>query len=152
MFVQIASGSDRGPRRSRRAAAVVETAFVLPLAMLLMMGIFEYGRFMMARHLIANSAREGARLASAGIEDYTTTQIQDLVLERLSAIQLTDLSVAIYRTDGTGADLGAWTDAAFGQGIAVKVNANFHPIVPSFGILPNPVPLEALSIFRSEAD
>lgn len=152
MFVAPKRRSALGPHRSRRAAAVVETAFVLPIAMLMMMGIFEYGRFMMARHLVSNAAREGARLASSGIEDYTTAQIQSYVQKRLSATQLSNLSVSVYRTNGTGANLGSWTDAAFGQGIAVRVNANFRPIIPTFGILPNPVPLQTLSIFRSEAD
>jgi hypothetical protein len=65
MCVKRLSGPTVRPKRSRRAAAVVETAFVLPLAMLLIMGIFEYGRFMMARH-----PSPAGRYTSAGFANH----------------------------------------------------------------------------------
>ena len=43
----------------RRGATLVETAFVLSLCILFLLGIFEYGRFVFLRHVLTNAAREG---------------------------------------------------------------------------------------------
>lgn len=56
----------RLPRRGRarrRGATTVEAAFVLPLFLLFIMGIYEYGRYLMVLHVATNAARDGARLA-----------------------------------------------------------------------------------------
>src|SRR5437879_4600036 len=49
--------------RQRRAAALVETAIVLPLLLLLILGIIELGRAVMVKEILVNGAREGARAA-----------------------------------------------------------------------------------------
>lgn len=50
-------------RTRRRAAAAVETAFVLILATSLIFGVFEYCRLLMDWSLLNNAAREGCRYA-----------------------------------------------------------------------------------------
>jgi Flp pilus assembly protein TadG len=65
--------------RKRRGAAVVETAVVLNVLLLMVLGIFEYGRLVMIRQLMLNAAREGARMAVVGTSSnppVTTAQIQ----------------------------------------------------------------------------
>jgi Flp pilus assembly protein TadG len=52
--------------RSRRAAATVELAVLLPLFMSLLFGIWEVGRFADAMMILQGGAREGARQAAAG--------------------------------------------------------------------------------------
>lgn len=47
----------------RRGAATVETALVLPVFFMVMLGIVEIGRFFMVSQLMTNAAREGARIA-----------------------------------------------------------------------------------------
>lgn len=47
----------------RRAAAAVETAFVLILATSMIFGVFEYCRLLMDWSLLNNGAREGCRFA-----------------------------------------------------------------------------------------
>jgi hypothetical protein len=51
----------RIPRSKRRGAALVEMAFVLPIALLFLLGIMEYGRYMMVRQVMEAASREGAR-------------------------------------------------------------------------------------------
>jgi Flp pilus assembly protein TadG len=50
-------------RATRRGVTVVEMAFVLGIALLLLFGIIEYARFVFFLHVAQNAAREGARFA-----------------------------------------------------------------------------------------
>ncbi|MCI0455362.1 MAG: pilus assembly protein [Gemmataceae bacterium] len=52
-----------GKLAGRHGAALVETAAVLIVFLLLLFGVLEYCRFLFMRELIANAAREGARFA-----------------------------------------------------------------------------------------
>lgn len=52
--------------RERRGALVVETAVILPLLMVVMLGVWEVGRIIQVKQMMVNSAREGARLAAGG--------------------------------------------------------------------------------------
>ncbi|MBZ0258666.1 pilus assembly protein, partial [bacterium] len=44
-----------------RGSATVEFALVLPILMLLLFGIIEFGRVLSVQHLLNTAAREGAR-------------------------------------------------------------------------------------------
>src|SRR5205807_1594103 len=57
--------------RSRTAAVTVETALVLPIALLFILGIFEYGRYLMTMQLMNNAAREGVRYAVTHLQPVT---------------------------------------------------------------------------------
>jgi Flp pilus assembly protein TadG len=48
----------------RRGAAAVEMAFMMPLLLGLIVGVWEVGRFVQVTEIMNNAAREGARLAS----------------------------------------------------------------------------------------
>lgn len=50
-------------RRGERGAAAVEMAIVLPLLILLLGGIVDFGRAFMREVILTNAAREGARVA-----------------------------------------------------------------------------------------
>lgn len=50
-------------RRSERGQSLVETALVLPILLIILMGIFDFGRAIYAYNAVSNSAREAARLA-----------------------------------------------------------------------------------------
>lgn len=52
--------------RAQKGAALVEFAIVLPLLMLLLMGIMEFGMIMHDYIMLAQGAREGARTAAVG--------------------------------------------------------------------------------------
>lgn len=47
----------------RTGASAVEMAIVLPVFLMVVFGIIEFGRAMMVAQLVTNAAREGARLA-----------------------------------------------------------------------------------------
>lgn len=62
--------------RTRRedGAALVETAFVLPIMLLVSVGIFEFGRAYQTWQVITNATREGARVAV--LPEYTDDSVK----------------------------------------------------------------------------
>lgn len=50
-------------RRREAGQSMVEVAFVLPVLLLILLGIFDFGRAIYAYNTVANAAREAARLA-----------------------------------------------------------------------------------------
>jgi Flp pilus assembly protein TadG len=62
-------GRDRGRPARDRGAAAVEFALVLPLLLLLVFGLIDFGRALNAQITLTQAAREGARLAALGEPD-----------------------------------------------------------------------------------
>ena len=50
-------------RQNQRGAALIETAFTLPIILLICVGIFEFGRAYQTWQVLTNAAREGARVS-----------------------------------------------------------------------------------------
>ena len=148
----------------RRGATVVETAFVLLIALILTFAIYDFGRYFMLSQLVTNAAREGARQAVATTNTPTTATIQNTVIQYLATQNFTDSSgnafsasdvVVIQVNPATGAPTSPdsnWYDAPFGSGIMVQVNAKFTPLFPTFGFLPSPVKLQGTAVMSSEAN
>lgn len=55
--------------QSNRGQAVVETALILPVIILLFFGLIEFGRAISSYMIIQNAAREGVRLGITGASD-----------------------------------------------------------------------------------
>jgi Flp pilus assembly protein TadG len=73
--------------RQKRGQSVVELALVLPLLLLVLFGITEFGRAWMTQNVLTSAAREGARLAVVTAPDV------GLVTARVTAngeLQLSD--------------------------------------------------------------
>jgi Flp pilus assembly protein TadG len=139
-----------GPRR-RRGVTLVEMAIVVGVCLLLLLAIFEYGRFVMVKQLVENATREGARQAIVSTNTLTTQDIQNTVTYYLVGQPVQSLNIQVYKADpSTGANLGAWNSAQFGDGIAVQVTASYKPMLPTFGFLPATVSINAESLMRSE--
>src|SRR5215469_15927355 len=62
--------SRRGSASSERGAAAVEFALLLPLLLLLVFGIIDFGRAINAQITITQAAREGARAHALGDPDW----------------------------------------------------------------------------------
>lgn len=56
-------------RRKQRGQELVEFALILPLLLLLMVGIFEFGYVVFAYNTLSNAVREGARYGSVHPDD-----------------------------------------------------------------------------------
>jgi Flp pilus assembly protein TadG len=118
----------------------------------------------MVRQLAQNAVRDGARTAVTGTTTQTTSAIQSQVLADLAgqpllngsgqALQTSDIQV--YRADPTTGNQNAtdstWTDAGFGDAIAVKISGTYKPILPTFGFLPASVPITVEAMMLCEAN
>ena len=82
----------RAGRSGERGQALLETAFILPLIMLVSVSIFEFGRAFQTLQVLTNAAREGARVAI--LPSATTTDVQSRVTAYLVAGQLANSSNA----------------------------------------------------------
>ena len=63
-------------KSSERGAAIVELAIVLPLLLVMLAGMVEFGLLFYNKQVITNASREGAR---AGIAQTTTDDIKTIV-------------------------------------------------------------------------
>ena len=83
-----------------RGAALIETAFIMPLLLLLSVSVFEFGRAFQYWQVLTNAAREGARIAV--LPGTSDAAIASRVQTYLSAGQLAEPDnaiVAIVRND-----------------------------------------------------
>jgi Flp pilus assembly protein TadG len=138
---------------------MVETALVLGMFLMVVLGICEYGRLLMTLDLLKHAAREGARYACVHSYDASVADIQDRVDQALGGQgkQLEGYdkttSIEVYRADAlTGENLGTWSNAKFGEAIKVRVSGNYKPIVPGFLLMPTTLAIEGECIMRSEAN
>lgn len=88
---------------ARRGAAVVELALVLPVFLLIVMGIVEFGRAMMVGQLLTNGARHGARRAVVeGSTNASVTQdVHDFLTGTLN-VPSGDIAVQVEVEPGPG--------------------------------------------------
>jgi hypothetical protein len=112
----------RSPVSSEAGAAAVELAFVMPVALLLLMGIIQFGALLFLQNTMVNVANDVARRVSVG--DLTTTAGEALAEERLAGWNATftvnvteptsnDIQVAISvpLADAAIVDFGHFLDA-----------------------------------------
>lgn len=87
----------------RRGAAAVEMAVVLPLFMMIVLGIIEFGRAMMVGQLVTNAARHGSRLSivDGSTNASVTTAVKDFVSNSVGVVA-SDITVVITVEPGTG--------------------------------------------------
>lgn len=98
---------------SRRGAVAVEAAVVLPVLLILMLGIWEVGRFVQVDQVLVNSAREGARLAAGGYINgtpVTASQTTQAVRDYMTASGLPAAAVSGAQVQLTCLASPTWTN------------------------------------------
>ena len=68
-------------RSTQRGQAVIELALTLPLLLVVVFGIIDFGFMFQRYESVTNAAREGARLGV--LADYTATEAQNRALDYL---------------------------------------------------------------------
>jgi Flp pilus assembly protein TadG len=89
----------------RTAAALVETAVVVSVFVLVLFGALEYCRFIFIRQLVDNAAREGARFAV--VNTYSPTVDADtraVILAKMNGIdtKVRNFTIQLYHADASG--------------------------------------------------
>lgn len=140
-------------RRRRRGVTVVETAIVLGICLMFILGLFDFSRLIFLRQVLTNAAREGARLAVVSTDSLDASDIQATVSSYLAGQSLDGMSIRIYKADpSTGKDIGPWNDAGLGECIGVEITGAYVPTVPTFSLIPDSVPVTVKSVMYSHAN
>jgi Flp pilus assembly protein TadG len=79
--------------RSERGQAVIELALTLPLLLLVLMGVFDFGLMFQRYEVVSNAAREAARIAVLKT-DFTITDARTHAVNYLAAGGISSGSVA----------------------------------------------------------
>ena len=86
--------------RRPRGQALVEFALILPLLMLVLFGIVEFGRAWNAKQVLTDAAREGARLAVVGDPTITRPIVDSMVKLKIARGGFDPAQVVIAYPDG----------------------------------------------------
>ena len=133
-------------RKNRRGAAVVEFALVVPVFILLVFGMVEFGRAVMVQQVLVNASREGARLAV--LDGSTVAEVESRIDGYLAA---STIDGATIEYEVNGVIVGNPDVAQFGDAVTVRISVPFD----SVSWLPVPqyiggTTLTASSIMRRE--
>lgn len=139
----------RGPRNGHtardRGAAAVEFALCLPILLLLVFGIIDFGRMLNAQLTLTEAAREGARLAALGDSNADVQARSEAAAPALSGVSVT---VAASCPPGAGPSADAQVNVSYSFSFVTPVGA----IVGLFGGsgLGSPVVLTAQGVTPCE--
>jgi Flp pilus assembly protein TadG len=139
------------PTTRRRGQALVEFALVLPIALMLLLGVFDLGRAVFIYNTLTNAAREGARLA---IVNQDVTLVEQRVQETAFGSDITnagdptDPVVTYYHEEPNIDDPTAnaeCTTIVTGCIAVVTAKTDWTAITPIIGTLVGPIALTARS-------
>lgn len=128
-------------KKNQRGQSIVEFALIMPLIILILFGIFEFGRIFYSYIVITNSAREGARIGAVGKPD-------DEIIARIretAPLPQADMKLSVTKLEPSQ------DQRKSGLPLTVEVTYNVDLITPLFSdILPNPVILKSQAVMRLE--
>ncbi|CAN5624783.1 hypothetical protein BH24ACT15_BH24ACT15_31670 [soil metagenome] len=118
-----------------RGQSLVEFALILPLIVLMIMGILDFGRGIFAYNTLAESARQANRLA---IVDQDVANVQAVAIAHAPAVGLTTSDVDVCFKDAQAPPLNrtcansasACNPIAMGCLAIVQTRTSFVPITP----------------------
>jgi TadE-like protein len=132
------------------AQTLVEFALVLPLALLLTLGLIEFGRMIFMYAAVTSSAREGARYGAAagtsvnGVAQYKDCKgIRDAVRRTAFLVTIPDSNISIgydhggdvdYTTCNPPQNVANLSQLASEDRIHVQVWAQYKPLIPFLGL------------------
>lgn len=126
-------------RRSQRGQSLVETALVLPVLLIIVLGIFDFGRAIFAYNAVSNSAREGVRLA---IVKQNATEVEAEAKRSAIGLDPNQIDVTFSIPDcGT---------VLVGCTAQVKVDHQWTAITPIIGNLVGPIQLSSTTEMKVE--
>lgn len=125
--------------KNQKGQALVEFAIILPVLLLLIMGIVQFGMLLGSYLTLENAAREAAR---AGIIGSTDTEIQGVITSTSPNLDMGKLKVSITPSEATRVSGGTLT---------VKLTYNYSLTVPIISnLFNNEVVLNSQTSMRIE--
>lgn len=111
----------------KRGQAMTEFALLVPVMLMLVLGIFEAGRFFYITSALANAAREGARYGVTHASDASGIRARVVNSSPQLGINTSDVAVSCNPSGS----------CVFGNKVAVSVAFNFQsltPLLPAFTV------------------
>jgi len=125
------TGTSRRLRRRGRGQSLVEFAVVLPVFLLILAGLLDFGLGLYSQMTIINAAREGARLGV--VDPSNVAGINSRVQAMAAGLDLSQLTVSTTCLD-PGNAVKACSSTATGDSVKVKVDYTYRMIWPlAFG-------------------
>jgi Flp pilus assembly protein TadG len=129
--------------------SLVEFALIIPLFLLLVMAVFDIGRFVIAQSALTNAAREGTRLAIVN-QDVPSIEarIEQLAFLTAPAIQAPIYLLAAPATSDADLsdNLQCTVPLATGCVAVVRISASISPITPIVSSIIGPITLSATAM------
>jgi Flp pilus assembly protein TadG len=129
--------------KREEGAAAVEFALVLPILILILFGIIEFGFALYNKEVITNASREGARAGIVQAPKLTETAVKDVAKDYLASAGWDKTKADVSVTGAAG---------SFPNSLTVTVNYPY-----SFSVLPNfiagfskDITLSATTVMRHE--
>ena len=111
----------RVSRGSERGQTLVEFALILPVMLLMLFALVDFGRAFYTWLLVTNAAREGARVAAT---QQGTTAVQTRINDALGGLDAAELSITLTNVQGPR-----------GEAVEVDLEYNFVFVTPVGNIL-----------------
>lgn len=108
---------------NKKGQSVVEMALILPIILLIIMGILDFGRIMNAQIQISSASRSGSRVASIG---YTDSQIVTVVKSTANILDPAKMIITITPSGSSRSSEDL---------VTVKVEYDITVITPGVSIL-----------------
>lgn len=125
--------------RNKKGQAMVEIAIIIPILLIILMAIFEFGRIFNAYLIITHASREGARSAALGSDDIQITQTVNNSITYLDTSKLT-ISISPSQSSRNR-----------GTNVTVNLQYDLDIIVPIIDrIIPNPFYIKSQTVMRVE--
>mgnify|MGYP001571851709 CR=1 FL=1 len=128
-------------RRGEAAQTMVEFALILPVLLMLVFGIFEFGRAFFAYNAITNATREAARYGT--VDPTNTIAIQQTAVDSSVGIGITTANVTVQCLN---ASVETADSCVYNNRLRVTVSYTFTAVVP---IVPD-IPMTGVSTMRIE--
>jgi Flp pilus assembly protein TadG len=129
-------------RPFRRGQALVEFALVLPILVLVVLGIFDFGRAIFAYNTVSNAAREAARVA---IVNQTDAGIVAEAVDHAVALHLdpTAVDISYANSDLSGGPPCNVTPRRNGCVVEVTVTYEYNAATPFVDALVGPLTISS---------
>jgi Flp pilus assembly protein TadG len=130
--------------RSERGAELIEFAVVMPILLLLIAGIIDFGMMFRTYEAVTNAAREGARVGV--LPGYADVDVQNRVDLYLAASGLTGTHTTAVQNVTVATTAGTFTARA----VTLTYPYQFV-VLPGFGPSFGTINLNAQSVMRTES-
>ena len=127
-------------RRGERGQGLVELALALPIFILVVMGIVDFGMCLRAYVLVNNSSREVARYAIVCPSILNDDAVKARVVDRSNGLITTDHVYVQWQS----------VRCKSGEDVKVEATTDYQYITPLSAFLPGPLRLTASSTMRVE--